>query len=92
MDAVSSSKQVEKGIYFKNPYDTGEGAVRSAGASHTTNDDLGYVNLVVDATNTDLIKVTTCFQDDTGGELTGCAKSTDTDTTDIVVNSIIVGE
>jgi len=77
---------------FKNPYDTSKGAVRTTGASYTLNADLGYVNLEVDGTNADLIKVTTCFQDDTDGENTGCAKSTATDTTDIVVNNIVVGE
>ena len=43
---------------FKNPYSTGNNAVRSDGASFTAEADRGYVNVVA-AGNT--ITVTTCF-------------------------------
>ena len=59
---------------FKNPYSTGNAAVRNGGA-HATKADRGYVNLGV-ADN--VITVTTCFQNE-------CAASTDD-----VVNTIVV--
>ena len=65
---------------FKNPYSTGNSAVRDSGTAHAAKADMGYVNIDVDATDTDLLIITTCFQND-------CAKSTDD-----VVNEVAVAE
>ena len=65
---------------FKNPYSTGNAAVRDSGTAHAAKADMGYVNIDVDATDTDLLVITTCFQND-------CAKSTDD-----VVNEVAVAE
>ena len=65
---------------FKNPYSTGNSAVRDSGTAHAAKADMGYVNIDVDATDTDLLVITTCFQND-------CAKSTDD-----VVNEVAVAE
>ena len=65
---------------FKNPYSTGNSAVRDSGTGHGAKADMGYVNIDVDATDTDLLVITTCFQND-------CAKSTDD-----VVNEVAVAE
>ncbi len=65
---------------FKNPYSTGNSAVRDSGTGHAAKADMGYVNIDVDATDTDLLIITTCFQND-------CAASTDD-----VVNEVAVAE
>ena len=65
---------------FKNPYSTGNSAVRDSGTAHAAKADMGYVNIDVDATDTDLLIITTCFQND-------CAASTDD-----VVNEVAVAE
>ena len=65
---------------FKNPYSTGNSAVRDSGTAHAAKADMGYVNIDVDATDTDLLVITTCFQND-------CAASTDD-----VVNEVAVAE
>ena len=65
---------------FKNPYSTGNSAVRDSDTAHAAKADMGYVNIDVDATDTDLLIITTCFQND-------CAKSTDD-----VVNEVAVAE
>ena len=69
---------------FKNPYSTGNSAVRDNADGTTTGHgakaDMGYVNIDVDGTDTDLLVITTCFQND-------CAKSTDD-----VVNEVAVAE
>ena len=65
---------------FKNPYSTGNSAVRDSDTAHAAKADMGYVNIDVDATDTDLLVITTCFQND-------CAKSTDD-----VVNEVAVAE
>ena len=69
---------------FKNPYSTGNSAVRDNADGTTTGHgakkDMGYVNIDVDATDTDLLIITTCFQND-------CAASTDD-----VVNEVVVAE
>ena len=65
---------------FKNPYSTGNAAVRDSGTAHAAKADMGYVNIDVDATDTDLLIITTCFQND-------CAKATDD-----VVNEVVVAE
>ena len=65
---------------FKNPYSTGNAAVRDSGTAHAAKADMGYVNIDVDATDTDLLIITTCFQND-------CAASTDD-----VVNEVAVAE
>ena len=62
---------------FKNPYSTGNSAVRDSGTAHAAKADMGYVNLDISG---DTITVTTCFQND-------CAASTDD-----VVNKIDVAE
>ena len=62
---------------FKNPYSTGNSAVRDSDTAHAAKADMGYVNLDVSG---DTITVTTCFQND-------CAASTDD-----VVNKIDVAE
>ena len=38
---------------FKNPYSTGNSAVRDSSTAHAAKADMGYVNLDVDATDTD---------------------------------------
>ena len=69
---------------FKNPYSTGNAAVRDNAdgttTAHAKKADMGYVNIDVDATDTDLLIITTCFQND-------CAASTDD-----VVNEVAVAE
>ena len=65
---------------FKNPYSTGNSAVRDSDTAHAAKADMGYVNIDVDATDTDLLIITTCFQND-------CAADTDD-----VVNKIDVAE
>ena len=65
---------------FKNPYSTGNSAVRDSDTAHAAKADMGYVNIDVDATDTDLLIITTCFQND-------CAASTDD-----VVNEVAVAE
>ena len=65
---------------FKNPYSTGNSAVRDSDTAHAAKADMGYVNIDVDATDTDLLVITTCFQND-------CAASTDD-----VVNEVAVAE
>ena len=66
---------------FKNPYSTGNSAVRDSDTAHAAKADMGYVNLDVGTgTASDTITVTTCFQND-------CAASTDD-----VVNKIDVAE
>ena len=66
---------------FKNPYSTGNSAVRDSGTGHAAKADMGYVNLDVGTGDaSDTITVTTCFQND-------CAASTDD-----VVNKIDVAE
>ena len=62
---------------FKNPYSTGNSAVRDSDTAHAAKADMGYVNLDISG---DTITVTTCFQND-------CAASTDD-----VVNKIDVAE
>ncbi len=62
---------------FKNPYSTGNSAVRDSDTAHAAKADMGYVNLDVSG---DTITVTTCFQN-------SCAASTDD-----VVNKIDVAE
>ena len=62
---------------FKNPYSTGNSAVRDSDTAHGAKADMGYVNLDISG---DTITVTTCFQND-------CAASTDD-----VVNKIDVAE
>ena len=62
---------------FKNPYSTGNSAVRDSDTAHAAKADMGYVNLDVSG---DTITVTTCFQNN-------CAASTDD-----VVNKIDVAE
>ena len=62
---------------FKNPYSTGNSAVRDSDSAHAAKADMGYVNLDVSG---DTITVTTCFQNN-------CAASTDD-----VVNKIDVAE
>ena len=66
---------------FKNPYSTGNSAVRDSDTAHAAKADMGYVNLDVGTGDaSDTITVTTCFQND-------CAASTDD-----VVNKIDVAE
>ena len=66
---------------FKNPYSTGNSAVRDSDTAHAAKADMGYVNVDVGSgTASDTITVTTCFQND-------CAASTDD-----VVNKIDVAE
>ena len=65
---------------FKNPYSTSASAVRDSSSAPSAKADMGYVNIDVDATDTDLLVITTCFQND-------CAKSTDD-----VVNEVAVAE
>ena len=66
---------------FKNPYSTGNSAVRDSGTAHAAKGDMGYVNLDVGSGDaSDTITVTTCYQND-------CAASTDD-----VVNKIDVAE
>ena len=62
---------------FKNPYSTGNSAVRDSSVAHAAKADMGYVNLEASG---DTITVTTCFQND-------CAAATDD-----VVNEIEVAE
>ena len=62
---------------FKNPYSTGNSAVRDSDTAHAAKADMGYVNLDISG---DTITVTTCFQND-------CAASTYD-----VVNKIYVAE
>ena len=62
---------------FKNPYSTGNSAVRDSDTAHAAKADMGYVNLDISG---DTITVTTCFQNN-------CAASTDD-----VVNKIDVAE
>ena len=62
---------------FKNPYSTGNSAVRDSSTAHAAKADMGYVNLDI---SSDTITVTTCYQND-------CAASTDD-----VVNKIDVAE
>ena len=62
---------------FKNPYSTGNSAVRDSSTAHAAKADMGYVNLDISG---DTITVTTCFQNN-------CAASTDD-----VVNKIDVAE
>ena len=62
---------------FKNPYSTGNSAVRDSDTAHAAKADMGYVNIDVSG---DTITVTTCFQNN-------CAASTDD-----VVNKIDVAE
>ena len=62
---------------FKNPYSTGNSAVRDSDTAHAAKADMGYVNLDISG---DTITVTTCFEND-------CAASTDD-----VVNKIDVAE
>ena len=66
---------------FKNPYSTGNSAVRDSDTAHAAKADMGYVNIDVGSgTASDTITVTTCFQND-------CAADTDD-----VVNKIDVAE
>ena len=66
---------------FKNPYSTGNSAVRDSDTAHAAKADMGYVNIDVGSgTASDSITVTTCFQND-------CAASTDD-----VVNEVAVAE
>jgi len=69
---------------FKNPYSTGDKAVRQDGA-FAEDGDLGFVNL---AATDDTIKVTTCWQDSADGAATGCTVPAE----DLVTNNIVVGE
>ena len=62
---------------FKNPYSTGNSAVRDSSVAHAAKGDMGFVNLEA---SDDTVTVTTCFQND-------CAASTDD-----VVNKIEVAE
>ena len=71
---------------FKNPYSTGNNAVRSDGASFTAEGDRGYVNVVA-AGNT--ITVTTCFDATTEENDKAIACKVDADR---VVNEIDVAE
>ena len=63
---------------FKNPYSTGNSAVRDSDTAHAAKADMGYVNLDISG---DTITVTTCFQND-------CA----TPASDAVENEIVVAE
>ena len=66
---------------FKNPYSTGNSAVRDSDTAHDAKADMGYVNIDVGSGDeSDTITVTTCFQND-------CAADTDD-----VVNKIDVAE
>ena len=71
---------------FKNPYSTGNNAVRSDGASFTAEADRGYVNVVA-VGNT--ITVTTCFDATTEESDAPVACKVDADR---VVNEIDVAE
>ena len=64
---------------FKNPYSTGNSAVRDSDTAHAAKADMGYVNV---SASGDTITVTTCFQND-------CAKGGSTDS---VENEIEVAE
>ena len=82
---------------FKNPWSTSRAAIRpntdrgdgtaDAGKTATADADRGYVNIVVDATDSDLIIVTTCFDDSTGGTATACKEAKDR-----VENKVAVAE
>ena len=65
---------------FKNPYDPDSAAVRATGTAHAAEADMGFVNIDVDGTDTNLIIVTTCYQNK-------CAAATDD-----VQNEIAIGE
>ena len=73
---------------FKNPFDIESKAVRpnlngtatgtaDTGKTATADADRGYVNLVVDGTDSDKIIITTCFDDSTSGTDTACNAEAD---------------
>tara|TARA_B100000029_G_scaffold27891_1_gene27178 strand:- start:1411 stop:1935 length:525 start_codon:yes stop_codon:yes gene_type:complete len=72
---------------FKNPWATSFSAIRpnldrgdgtaDAGKTATAKADKGYVNVVVDDTDTDLIIVTTCFDNSTDGTDKDCSVAKD---------------
>tara|TARA_B100001250_G_C19366028_1_gene599775 strand:- start:98 stop:628 length:531 start_codon:yes stop_codon:yes gene_type:complete len=84
---------------FKNPFATTYAAIRpntdrgdgtaNAAKTSNTNGDRGYVNLTIDATDSSMIIVKTCFDDSTSGTATACTEATGKDE---VSNKISVAE
>ena len=70
---------------FKNPYDKASSPVRDDPVTYATKPDMGFVNMAVDATDGDVIIITTCFQNDCATPKTGEPANT-------VVNTVEVGE
>ena len=70
---------------FKNPYDKASSPVRDKPVTYAEKADMGFVNMEVDATDDDVIIITTCFQNDCATTAAGAPANT-------VVNTVEVGE
>ena len=70
---------------FKNPYAPASAPARDDPVTHAAKADMGFVNMEVDATDDDVIIITTCFQNDCATTAAGAPANT-------VVNTVEVGE
>jgi len=70
---------------FKNPYAPTSAPARDDPVTHAAKADMGFVNMEVDATDGDVITITTCFQNDCATPATDAPANT-------VVNTVEVGE